>query len=85
MRKTVTFKTKKEFYKMAAFWILLVSEIDLQAIVFAPYFGVTASEAIGLAIISEIIAVFFTYCVSSFKKKREEERIRLIEKGGIKE
>ena len=85
MRKTVTFKTKKEFYKKAAFWILLVSEIDLQAIVFAPYFGVAASEAIGLAIISEIVGVFFGYCMASFQKKREEERIRLIEKGGLKE
>lgn len=67
-------ETPKEYYKKKTGQILTISLIDLQIIIVAPFFGVTISDAIAIALISEIVGVFFGYCVKAFFGKREEEK-----------
>lgn len=71
-------KTNKiEFSKRAAAAILLVALFDVQLCILAVYFDKEAPVEIAVALITEIVGVFLTYCVKAyFGKKAEVESER---------
>ena len=72
--------TKAETSKKLAIFILITSVIDIQLCVLATYFNREIPTEIAIAFITEIVAVFLTYCLKAYYGKKAEEFIRLKEK-----
>lgn len=66
-------KTNKiEFSKRAAAAILLVALFDVQLCILAVYFDKEAPVEIAVALITEIVGVFLTYCVKAYFGKKQK-------------
>ena len=69
----------KETSKKLAIAILGVALFDIQLCVLATYFNHEIPTEIAVALITEIVAVFLTYCLKAYFGKKAEENIRLEE------
>lgn len=72
-------KKRMETSKVLAIVILAVALFDIQIIILAPYFDKVAPESIAVALVTEVVGVFVTYCAKAFMSKKQEENIRLKE------
>ena len=71
--------TKKETSKKLATLILIVALVDIQLCILATYFNREIPTEIAVALITEIVAVFLTYCLKAYFGKKAEEEIRMYE------
>lgn len=60
--------------------VLIISLIDLQIIILAPYFDKSSQEVLGSAILTEIVGVVTAYCIKSFSETKEQKKNELLEK-----
>lgn len=60
--------------------VLIISLMDLQIIILAPYFDKSAQEVLGTAILTEIVGVVTAYCIKSFSETKEQKKNELLEK-----
>lgn len=72
-------KTKRETSKKLAIIILAVALIDIQLCILATYFNHEIPTEIAVAFITEIVAIFLTYCLKAYFGKKAEEENRLRE------
>ncbi|MFV0314062.1 MAG: hypothetical protein ACK5I7_03050 [Anaerotignum sp.] len=73
---------KATFTKQAVKCILVVALFDLQLSYVLAFLGrEQIAETLSITVVTEIIAVMLGYYLKSFHETREEERVRLIEKG----
>lgn len=80
MAKKRTRITKKETSKKLAIAILIVALVDIQFCVLATYFNREIPTEIAVAFITEIVAVFLTYCLKAYFGKKAEEENKLRER-----
>lgn len=71
--------TKKETSKKLATLILIVALVDIQLCILATYLNREIPTEIAVALITEIVAVFLTYCLKAYFGKKAEEEIRMYE------
>ena len=71
--------TKKEYSKRITTLILVVALIDIQLTYVLAFLGKEIAETLAVTLVTEVVAVFGTYCIKAYLGKRNEERIRLEE------
>lgn len=71
--------TKRETSKKLAVLILIVALVDIQLCILATYFNHEIPTEIAVALVTEIVAVFLTYCLKAYFGKKAEEEIRMYE------
>lgn len=77
-------QAKITFTKITIKWILVVALIDIQLPFILAFLGKEQiAEDLGKLIVTEIIGVFFTYCLKSFFETREEKRNEMLVSRGI--
>lgn len=71
--------TKKEYSKRITTLILVVALVDIQLTYILAFLGKEIAETLAVTLVTEVVAVFGTYCIKAYFGKRNEERIRLEE------
>ena len=71
--------TKKEYSKRITTVILVVALVDIQLTYILAFLGKEIAETLAVTLVTEVVAVFGTYCIKAYLGKRNEERIRLEE------
>lgn len=71
--------TKKEYSKRITTLILAVALVDIQLTYILAFLGKEIAETLAVTLVTEVVAVFGTYCIKAYLGKRNEERIRLEE------
>lgn len=70
---------KKQFTKRLITIILIITLIDLQFPFILAFLGrEQIAEELGKILVTEVIGIFFVYCVKSFFETREEKRNELM-------
>lgn len=73
-------KNKKQFTKVLITIILMITLIDLQFPFILAFFGKEQiAEDLGKILVTEIIGIFFVYCLKSFFETKEEKIMELKE------
>lgn len=73
-------RTKKEFSKKMATVILAVAIIDVQLTYILAFLGMgDTAETLSITLVTEIVAVYITYCLKAYFGKKAEEDTRLKE------
>lgn len=72
----------KEFSKKMATTILVVAIIDIQLTYALAFLGMgDIAETLSITLVTEVIAVYITYCLKAYFGKKNEEEMRLKEDG----
>lgn len=73
-------RRKKEFSKKIATVILAVAIFDVQLTYVLAFLGMgDTAETLSITLVTEIVAVFITYCLKAYFGKKAEEETRLKE------
>lgn len=72
--KKETKTTRLTFSKKLIMMVLILAEVDLQAIIILGYFGLQTLENIGVAIVTEILGTALIYCIKAYFETKQEKK-----------
>ena len=80
-------RKRNTYTKKLVKWILAISVFDLQLSYLLAFLGRTEiAENLSMTVVTAIIGTVITYCITSFKETKEEEKVAYLrEKNGVEQ